>query len=346
MDKSLARILDANFNRGREALRVMEDYARFVLDDGAVSGQLKNARHELRGILEGLGCEELLAGRNTAGDVGTGLSSEGEMTRPDAEAVLVAACKRASESLRVLEEFVKTIQPDTAQRIEQLRYKCYEWELVLVGRGRAREKLGRMRLYVIISERLCKKGPLEVAEDVLAGGADVLQLREKEISGSDYLAMASEMAQLCHAHDKLFIVNDRADIALASGADGVHLGQDDLTVAAARKVLPGGMIVGISTHGIEQARKAFADGADYIGVGPVFATGTKPTARPVGLEYVSQAAKEIDLPQAVIGGINLENLSEVAAAGARAVAVCSAIISVDDPKGITREFVRQLSLGN
>jgi len=176
----------------------------------------------------------------------------------------------------------------------------------------------------------------------LAGGADALQLREKKMPDDEYLTLAGQLAQLCHAQDKLFIVNDRADIALAAGTDGVHLGQHDLPVAQARKVLPSQMIIGVSTHNIDQAKQALADGADYIGVGPVFATDTKPSAKPAGLDYVRQASDEIDLPQTAIGGINLDNLSQVIAAGAKAVAVCSAIISSDDPKRITGEFSKRL----
>ena len=343
MDKTVLRILDANFNRSREALRVMEDYGRFVLDDAQLSGELKAGRQELRRAIELLGPQELLSGRNTPGDVGTRLSSAGEMERPDASAVVTAACKRVVESLRVLEEFSKTVSAQAARTFEQLRYRCYEWELRLASRGQARKLLGKMRLYVLISSQLCKKHPLEVAKDVLAGGADCLQLREKEMAAGEYLDLAQAMVQMCRDAGKLFIVNDRPDIAVAVGADGVHLGQDDLPVAEARKVMPSEMVVGVSTHNIAQARKAVAHGADYIGVGPVFATDTKPSAQPAGLGYVRQAVAEIDLPQTAIGGITLENLPEVIAAGARCVAICSAIIYTDDPGQYTREFSKRLS---
>lgn len=344
MDKNLARILDANFNRTRESLRVMEDYARFVLDAPRLSGQLKGARQELREVLAMLGGQGLLGGRNTPGDVGTDLCSAGEMDRSDALAVATAACKRVVESLRVLEEFSKTVQPEAAKRFERLRYKCYEWEVQLISRGAAKEKLGHMRLYVLISSQLCKKDPVEVAREVLAGGADCVQLREKQMAAGEYLALAQKINQLCQEQGKLFIVNDRPDIAVAVGADGVHLGQDDLPVAKARKVLSSEMVVGVSTHSMEQARKAMADGADYIGVGPVFATGTKPSAEPVGIKYVQQAAAEIDLPQVAIGGINLDNIAEVITAGARCVAVCSAIICSTDPGGLTRDFSKRLKI--
>ena len=251
------RILDANLNRTREALRVMEDYARFVLNLAQLSSELKNARHELREVAEMLDAQELLSGRNTPGDVGTTLCSAGEMERSDAVAVVTAACKRAVESLRVLEEFSKTAEPPAPKRFERLRYKCYDWEVQLTSRGRAKQKLQRMRLYVLISSALCKKNPLEVVRDVLAGGADCLQLREKQMPSGQYLALAKSIGSLCRERGKLFIVNDRPDIALAAGADGVHLGQDDLPIADARNVLPSEMIIGLSTHSIAQAKKAF-----------------------------------------------------------------------------------------
>lgn len=343
MDKAVSRIIDANLNRTREALRVMEDYARFALNDRQLSGEIKEARQELRQAIETLGGAELLSARNTPGDVGTELSSGGEMQRTNSTDVVTAACKRVVESVRVLEEFFKTVQLQTAKQLEQLRYKCYEWEVQLLSRGQARKKLNQMRLYVIITSELCKKSPLDVARDVLKGGADCLQLREKQLPSREYLALAEQMARLCHEQDKLFIVNDRPDIAIAAGADGVHLGQDDLSVAQARKILPGEMVVGVSTHSIAQARQAALDEADYIGVGPVFATSTKPSAKPVGLDYVRQAAAEFDLPQAAIGGITLNNLSQVIAAGARCVAVCSAIISADNPADVTKEFAQRLN---
>jgi len=342
MDKGIARIVDANFNRSRESLRVMEDYGRFVLNDGGLSGQIKQARHELREIIEGLGGAKLLAGRNTPGDVGTEISSSGEMKRTDTTAVVTAACKRVVESLRVMEEFSKTIQGQAAKQLEQMRYKCYEWEVQLLGRGQAKKQLSQMRLYVLISSELCKKDPLEVAKDVLTGGADAIQLREKQMDAGEYLALATKMAELCQQEDKLFIVNDRPDVAVAAGAGGVHLGQEDLSVGQARKVLSSEMIVGVSTHNIEQAKQAVTDGADYIGVGPVYATGTKPSAEPVGVEYVRAAEDEIDVPQAAIGGITLDNVAEVIEAGAKCVAICSAIICADEPKHITEEFGRRM----
>ncbi len=346
MDKALMRILDANFNRTREALRVMEDYARFVLDVAVLSGQLKAARHELREVAAMLAGQELLASRNTPGDVGTELCLAGEMDRSDPLAVVTAACKRVTESLRVLEEFSKTVEPKAAKKLEQLRYRCYEWEVQLISRGSAKEKLEQMRLYVLISSELCRKDPLEVAKDVLAGGADCVQLREKNMAAGEYLALAKKIGQLCQEQGKLFIINDRPDIAVAVGADGVHLGQEDLPVADARKVLPSQMVVGISTHSLAQAKGAVADGADYIGVGPIFATGTKPSAKPMGLEYVQQTAREIDLPRVNIGGISLDNVAQVIAAGAKCVAVCSAIICSDNPEEMSRDFAKQLRQGD
>lgn len=342
MDKKLMRILDANLNRAREALRVMEDYARFVLNLAKLSSELKNARHELRELAEMLDTQALLSGRNTPGDPGTKLCSATEMKRTDALAVVTAACKRATESLRVLEEFSKTTQPPAAKKFEQLRYNCYDWEVQLISRGQAKEKLQQMRLYVLISSELCKKNPLEVAQDVLAGGADCIQLREKQMPADQYLALAKKIASLCQEQGKLFIVNDRPDIALAAGADGVHLGQDDLPIADARNVLPSQMIIGLSTHSIAQAEKALADGADYIGVGPVFPTGTKSSAKPVGTEYVQQTTANINLPQVVIGGISLDNIAKVTTAGATCLGVCSAIISTDDPGKISKKFAKKL----
>jgi thiamine-phosphate pyrophosphorylase len=199
-----------------------------------------------------------------------------------------------------------------------------------------------MCLYVLITSSLCRKHPLDVAKDVLDAGADCLQLREKEMASREYAELAAGMAQMCRDAGRLFIVNDRPDIALSAGAGGVHLGQEDMSVAQARRVLSGEMVVGVSTHNSAQARQAVADGADYIGVGTVFATQTKPTTELAGTDYVRQVAAEIDLPHVAIGGITADNVAEVIEAGARCVAVCSAIISSEDASRATGEFVRIL----
>lgn len=170
----------------------------------------------------------------------------------------------------------------------------------------------------------------EVAERALRGGASILQLRDKEASLRELLSEAFALAQLCRQYGATFIVNDRLDLALASGADGVHLGQDDLPAQAARRLLPG-KLLGVSTHSSEQALRAEEDGADYIGVGPIFPTATKETGyRPLGLEGLRKIREAVKIPILAIGGIDFENAPLVIRAGADGVAVISAVVGAPD----------------
>ena len=205
----------------------------------------------------------------------------------------------------------------------------------------AGDALRGVRLYVLLTQTHCKIPILDAAREVLRGGADVVQLREKEMRDRELVRLAHELRRMTANVAVGLIVNDRPDIARLVDADGVHLGQEDLTPAAARKVLAHGQIVGVSTHSIDQARQAVADGADYIGVGPVFPTTTKGYEQGVGLEYVRTAAAEVRVPLVAIGGITVETVPEsLQAAGARHViiAVCSAILGADDIEAATRAF--------
>ncbi|MBM2838617.1 MAG: thiamine-phosphate pyrophosphorylase [Deltaproteobacteria bacterium] len=195
-------------------------------------------------------------------------------------------------------------------------------------------------LYAIIDNSLRPSvSNTEIAEKILAGGAKILQLRGKGLSSKELLSQAREIRLLARKAGALFIVNDRADIALLSNADGVHLGQGDLPIAEARKILGKDRVIGISTHNLEQAIKAKYEGADYIGFGPVFGTTTKADAEEAkGLQALREVKKSVNIPVVAIGGINLENIKEVIDTRADCVAVISAIVKADDIKETTRRF--------
>ncbi len=199
-------------------------------------------------------------------------------------------------------------------------------------------RLCDMRLYVLVTQEFCHGPALQAAAQAIDGGADVIQLREKHLDDRERLLLARAFRELCAEKGALFIVNDRPDIARLCEADGVHLGQEDLPPADAREVLLPHQIVGVSTHSIGQARQAAADGADYIGVGPVFPTKTKGYEAGVGTAYVREVAGELDVPFVALGGITAQNASEVARAGATAVAVCSAVVSAADVAAAAREL--------
>jgi len=174
------------------------------------------------------------------------------------------------------------------------------------------------------------------------GGADIIQFRDKLITGRERYAAAARLLKICREYDVLFIVNDALEVAMAVGADGVHLGQDDLPVVEAKKLLhPMGVknfLVGCSTHSLEQALEAEKQGADYIGIGPVFATPTKPTYNPVGMELVRTVTSGVKVPHVAIGGINRSNVAQVLAAGAGRVAVVRAVCGAEDITGAARQM--------
>jgi thiamine-phosphate pyrophosphorylase len=169
-------------------------------------------------------------------------------------------------------------------------------------------------------------------EEALAGGVDVLQLREKDASDEDILAAAARFRRLCGDHDALFVLNDRVDLAQAAGADGVHVGQEDEPVEAVREKAGHDLFIGLSTHSESQLAAGLATSADYVCVGPVFATPTKPDYPAVGLDLVERAAATADRPWFAIGGIDGTNVREVVAAGAQRVAVVRAIRDAPDPR--------------
>lgn len=342
MDAAIARILDANLNRAAEALRVMEEHARFGLDDAGLSEMLKSLRHRLAALRSRLPLDALLGARDVGGDIGRTLSTAAERRRDDAEDVARAAARRAAEALRCLEEYAKTLDADLAVRFEEIRYETYAVEQRLLCGAARRRALRDARLHVLITESLCRRAWLETARAVLAAGAGALQLREKSLPDRELLARARQLRELSQAARALLIINDRPDIARLADADGVHVGQDDLPVAEARRIVGRDRLVGVSTHSIEQVQAAMAAGPDYVAVGPMFESSTKRGAAPAGPALLAAAARLLrenpataDVPLVAIGGIASENVERIWAAGGRCIAVCAAVIAADDPAGAT-----------
>jgi len=337
------RILDAAANRGREGLRVIEDAARFLLNDAHLCGLLKSLRHELAIALQQLGSDHFHASRDTTGDVGTAITTSSESERSSAAHVLRANCKRVEESLRSLEEYGKLIDPAAAATIEQLRYRFYTLEKALLISESNQTRLADCRLYLLVTETACRTGFERVVKGALDGGVDVIQLREKDIDDRRLIDRAAQVRDWTTSAGALFILNDRPDLAVLSGADGVHVGQDDLTVQHTRQIIGPDRLVGVSTHSIEQARQAVLDGADYLGVGPTFPSQTKQFDTFTGLDFVRSVNAEIGLPWFPIGGISPDNITQVIAAGASRVAVSSAICGAVDAESMARGLRAQLS---
>jgi thiamine-phosphate pyrophosphorylase len=202
-----------------------------------------------------------------------------------------------------------------------------------------REKLTRMRLYLITGDQGGEVETARIVEAALEGGATVIQLRKKTMPMGEQYAIAVALRRLTRLHEALLIVNDHVDLAIAADADGVHLGQDDLTPAVVRD-LPGfaGRLIGRSTHSLGQAQIAVHEGADYIAVGPVYPTPTKEGRPAVGTALVSRVAGVVDRPFVAVGGIDLENAPAVVDAGARAIAVVRAVYDAPDPAEAARRL--------
>jgi len=195
-------------------------------------------------------------------------------------------------------------------------------------------------LYVITDEGIgAGLSHAELAARAVAGGADVIQLRDKALSSRDLLAAASAIREVTRDAGALFIVNDRLDVALAAGADGVHLGESDLPIGHARRIAPPGFIIGASISSVATAVSARAEGADYVALSPTFATGSKDDAGPGhGLAMLSAIRSTVSLPLVAIGGITAANVGEVIAAGADGVAVISAVVGKDDVTAAARDL--------
>ncbi len=332
------RMIDANANRAREALRVMEDLARFALDDDALSRDLKSLRHRLRDVLERLPDGVLAANRDTPGDVGTSISTTAEMQRANLADLATAAGKRLTEALRVLEELAKLFDAELAAEVERLRYAGYELDRRLqlrLGSGRARP----WPLCVLLTESLCALPWRQVLTACLEGGVTCVQVREPDFDAASLLDRVREVIAVARPHGVSVIVNDRLDIALAADADGVHLGTRDLPITEARRLAGRTLLIGASTHDLEEAQRAVAAGADYCGVGPMFFTELKPDRAPAGASYLREFLRTYaEVPHLAIGGITPENVQELTEAGARSIAVSRCVCGSSQPGAVLRQL--------
>lgn len=345
--RSEARIIDANLNRVGEGLRVLEDIARFALNDDDLAPRCKQARHALADAASRLPLPPGLrtAARDTPGDVGVRARTESEYRREGLGAIAASAGGRAAEGLRVLEELAKHLGGD-ATAFESLRYEVYE--LARRVQAALRPIAPQWGLCVLLTASLCPGGAWErVAERAIEGGADCLQLREKALCDRELLTRARRLVEIARAAPRPVgvVINDRPDIALLSRADGVHVGQDDLTPEQARAVCGHGVLVGVSTSNLEQARRALRDGASLVGLGPMFVSTTKLRDELAGPAYLRAFLGDEYLavmPHLCIGGITPDNAPILARAGARGLAVSAAVCAAEDPASACRALKASL----
>jgi thiamine-phosphate pyrophosphorylase len=363
------RIIDANFNRALEGLRVVEELCRFALADRHLTERLKQFRHDLAAARTDLPTELLHTARETQTDVGTSVTTASEQARHSLTEIAAANWQRTQEALRAIEEYAKLVAPELAGKVESLRYHAYTLAKAFTTTAHSQNRLDGARLYVLIDGGSSDCAFAERVHDLIAAGVHVLQLRDKQLDDRILLDRARLLRRIIDEsigeresgrggegenHEPptlplspspslpLCIVNDRPDVALLARADGVHLGQEELTVHDARQIVGPDMLLGVSTHSIEQARQAVLDGANYLGCGPIFPSGTKHFNHFPGLEFLRQVSAEIRLPAFAIGGITLENLPQVLATGFTRVAIGGAIASAQDPADQVRSLLASL----
>jgi thiamine-phosphate pyrophosphorylase len=331
---SLYRILDANLDRAREGLRVVEEWCRFGLNNAELAGLCKQLRQELGSWHR----DDFRLARDTPADVGTEITHLHEESRANIATVLQANLSRVQEALRVLEEYGKVYSSAMGFACKHMRYQVYTLESQLLLQER-RQRLRDTSLYLITSPIDALN---ETVEAALRGGVRLVQYRDKDPDDTVRLARAKLLRLLCTRYQALLIVNDRVDLALAVDADGVHLGQQDLPVETARQLLGPHRLIGRSTTNPDELKRAMEEDIDYIGVGPVFATPTKAEKAVAGLDYVRYVASHSTLPWFAIGGIDRQNLPQVVQAGAQRVAMVRAIMQATDPEYAVQQALASL----
>ena len=341
-DLQISQIIDANLDRAREGLRVLEDWARFGLGLENHVIKIKNFRQ----ILGKNHLEVYKQSRNHIEDQCKGLTHVEQSKRKSPEKIISSNAARVQEALRVIEEFSRLNNKELSKIASEIRYEIYTLEIELLNFN-TRKKLEKIirenDLYAITDQKL---DGIEKIEDILIGGVKILQYRFKTGTDKDHLDKAIRLKKLCKKYNSLFIVNDRVDIALASNADGIHLGQDDLDLKTARKLLGNSKIIGISANNKIDISNSIKNGCDYIGIGPVFKTPTKKDKEPLGLEKIKTLTKDIEIPWFAIGGINKNNISYLRNNGISKVALVSELMNSEDPKEEAIMILKELSHEN
>ena len=339
LDPRVARLIDANLDRAREGLRVVEDWCRFGLDRKDLVVTLKDWRQRLGRLHH----DRYKQARSTSTDTAAGLEHPAQLDRHSPRRVVAANCGRVQEALRVLEEYARGMDPALAGEAGAIRYGLYDLEVTCLeataGSNR-RRRLEDCRLCLITSPSDRLSATVSAA---LRSGVEMVQYRAKSGSDLERLQEARTLAELCHQHGALFIVNDRIDLALAVDADGVHLGQDDLPTDVARRLIGAERLLGRSTHSLDQVRKANVEACDYLGLGPVHTTTVKPDRDAIGSELVAKAVQESERPIFAIGGITSANIDQLLEVGCRRAAVIGAIMGSDNPDAACAELLHRLT---
>ena len=325
-DQRVAQLIDANLDRAREGIRVVEEWCRFSIQEENLVRTLKDFRHQLAK-------HHHLSYKNarcTSTDTGIGLTHPYQKNRESPEDLIQANCSRVQEALRVLEEFAKGSDPDLSKEAASIRYQFYEIELDILKKyltNERKDKLNNCNLCLITNS--CEDLTEKVTESLKAG-IKMIQYRDKYNNDNFKYFEAKKIAALCKDFGALFIVNDRIDLALSLDADGIHLGQNDLPIKIARELVGSEKIIGVSTHSIEEIKKAETEGPDYLGIGPIYPTKSKPNKKPLGVKILKEASLHSKTPLFAIGSINEKNINDVISNGVKRCAVIGAIMNSHD----------------
>jgi len=341
-DLRIYQIIDANLDRAREGLRVLEDWARFGLSNEKYVERIKNFRQ----ILGKNHIEVYKQSRNFIEDKCKGLTHEEQIKRKNYQQIISSNSGRVQEALRVIEEFSRPHNHELSKIASEIRYEIYNIEIDLLSLSecnKSEEILKKNDLYVITDQ---KDNLLEIIEEILIAGVRIIQHRFKTGTDKDHLQEAIQIKNLCKRYNSLFIINDRVDIALASNADGIHLGQDDLDLKTARNLLGHSKIIGISANNEIDISNALKDGCNYIGIGPVFETAIKKDKKPLGLERIKTLTKDLNIPWFAVGGIKSNNISYLKRNGFKKVALVSQLMNSEDPKEDAIIILKELSHEN
>jgi len=337
-DNRIAQLIDANLDRAREGLRVMEDWCRFGLKRSDFSIQIKDWRQQL-----GVHHHNIYRqARLSSNDPAMGVSHPLQKVRSNPEDVFIANSSRVQEALRVIEEFTRVTDPKLCKIASKIRYETYEIEINVLKTSEGinkRQILEDCSIYLITTNR---RGLEEIVVQALKAGVKIVQYREKLLHDKEKISQAKCLASLCKKYNSLFIVNDRIDIALAVDADGIHLGQEDIPPKIAREILGSEKIIGRSTHCLEDIKNAEEEGCDYIGIGPIFPSKTKKQLNPIGIENLRKGLNATLLPAFAIGGINHSNINKLNKLDNLRIAVSDTIINSNDPFSRTEKLLKFL----
>ena len=332
------RILDASVNRSAEAVRVLEDILRFCMNDEFLSQEAKAIRHELAIIFAREDLQTRIRLRDVLQDVGVGTTISKTPPRTEMKHVFAANAARASQSIRSLEECSRLVVPAVTAAFEQLRYRIYTLEKAAMTIILNQNRLADVSLCVLLDVDQPETEFKTLVSQLLAAGVKMIQLRDKKANTALLCERTKTITQQARQYAEstagkrcIVLINDRADVALAANADGVHLGEADLPVNLARRVCGHEFIIGRTAHSIDEAKQAVLDGADYLGVGPCYPSNTKKFKEFATDSFLRDVSEEIRLPVFAIGGITSDNLDRLVRLGVKRVAVASSITDAVDP---------------